>query len=188
MNITYLLKLLIYLFNVIKKYGMSPESYARSLGVEIGKNCDITTRNFGSEPFLIMIGDHVQITSGVSFITHDGGVWIFHDIDPTFDVFGKIKIGSNTYIGNNSTILPGVTIGNNCVIGAGSLVTKSIPDNTVAAGVPCRYVCSKEEYLRNMLKVNVKTRLMKWKDKKKILETLEKDRLIEKNLLITNQD
>lgn len=184
MNIGYFINNFKNLLNIFKKYGTSPESYARSIGVIIGQNCDIGTRNFGSEPFLISIGDHVQITSGVSFITHDGGVWIFHNIDPTFDVFGRIKIGSNTYIGYNTTIMPGITIGNNCVIGACSLVTKSIPDNTVAAGVPCRHICSKEDYFQRMSKINAKTKLMKWKDKKKILIALDNERLIIKNLLV----
>jgi len=176
------------LFNAIKKYRMSPEAYARSIGVKIGKNCDIATRNFGSEPFLITIGDHVQVTTGVSFVTHDGGVWIFRDIDPTFDVFGKIKIGSNTYVGNNTTILPGVTIGENCVIGACSLVTKSIPDNTVTAGVPCRFISSKEDYYKNMSKINAKTKLMKWDDKKQAITALSDEKLIQKNLLTTEKD
>jgi len=55
------------------------------------------------------------------------------------DVFGRIKIGDNTYIGENATILPGVTIERNCVIGAGSVVSRSIPDNTVAAGNSIRF-------------------------------------------------
>lgn len=51
-----------------------------------------------------------------------------------------IHIGSNVWIGSNVTILPGVTIGNNTVISAGSVVTKSIPDNVVAYGVPCQVI------------------------------------------------
>ena len=57
----------------------------------------------------------------------------------------KIKI-EITLIGINSTILPNVTIGNNVVIGAGSLVTSNISDNSVYAGVPARLIKSYEEY------------------------------------------
>lgn len=50
------------------------------------------------------------------------------------------KTGKDVWIGSNSTVLPGVTIGDNAVIGAGSVVTKDIPKNTVAAGNPARVI------------------------------------------------
>jgi acetyltransferase-like isoleucine patch superfamily enzyme len=52
------------------------EAYARSLGFKIGKDCRIATVNWGTEPWLIEIGDHVHVTSGVQFLTHDGSVWV----------------------------------------------------------------------------------------------------------------
>jgi len=149
----------------------------------MGNYCRVATRNFGSEPFFIEIGDHVYLTSGVSFITHDGGVWVFREEDPTFTVFGKIKIGSNTYIGNNTSILPGVTIGNNCVIGACSVVTKSIPDNVVAAGSPCGYICSTDEYHERMNKLNANTLLMNREQRLKCLTSLRDDKLIHKKMI-----
>ena len=57
----------------------SPESYARHIGVNIGNNCFIDTREFSSEPYLITIGNHVQITRGVSIHTHGGGQAIRKD-------------------------------------------------------------------------------------------------------------
>lgn len=51
---------------------MPPEKYARHIGVNIGENCLISTRNFGTEPYLITIGDNVQITRGVHIFTHGG--------------------------------------------------------------------------------------------------------------------
>ncbi len=59
---------------------------------------------------------------------------------------GGTSIGNNVFIGMNTTILKGVHIGNNVVIGAGSLVSKDIPDNCVAAGNPCRFIMSIEDY------------------------------------------
>lgn len=126
-----------------------PEKYARSLGVSIGKRprfLGITFRTFGSEPYLIRLGDHVTITSGVQFVTHDGGVWIFRDQFPDIDVFGPILIGNNVFIGINTVILPNVTIGDDCVIGAGSIVTKDISSGSVAAGVPARVLGTVSEY------------------------------------------
>lgn len=52
----------------------------------------------------------------------------------------EIKVGSNVWFGGNVVVLPGITIGNNCVIGAGSVVTKNIPDNVVAAGNPAKII------------------------------------------------
>ncbi|MFC7055729.1 DapH/DapD/GlmU-related protein [Enterococcus alcedinis] len=51
-----------------------------------------------------------------------------------------VKIGNNCWFGANVTVCPGVTIGNDVVIGAGSVVTKDIPDNVFAAGVPCKVI------------------------------------------------
>lgn len=60
--------------------------------------------------------------------------------------FGPIKVGDGTFIGAGSTILPGVTIGSHAVIGAGSVVTKHVPEETVWAGVPARQICTLREY------------------------------------------
>lgn len=66
--------------------------------------------------------------------------------------FGKIEVGEYSFIGANSTIMPGVVIGDHCVIGAGSLVTKNIPNGTVYAGVPARFICTTEQYAEKCLK------------------------------------
>ena len=104
---------------------------------------------FGSETYLITIGQNVEITAGVGFITHDGAVWALRNFDKKYknlDVFAPITIGNNVFIGNNAIILPGVTVGDNVVIGAGAVVAKDIPSNSVAAGVPAKVIRSLEEY------------------------------------------
>ncbi len=69
-----------------------------------------------------------------------------------YSTYGKeVRIGNNVWIGGNTVICPGVTVGNNCVIGAGSVVTRDIPDWTVAAGNPCRVIRSITEADRRML-------------------------------------
>lgn len=115
------------------RYFKSPIEQARHLGVNIGKNCFISTRNWGTEPYLITIGDHVQVTSNVHFNTH-GGAHVARRYDPTFDCFGKIVVKDHAYIGSNSHILPGVTIGEGSLIAAGSIVCKSVPDNELWGG------------------------------------------------------
>jgi len=62
------------------------------------------------------------------------------------DVFGPIVVEDNVFIGFNSIILPGVRIGHDSVIGAGSVVTRSIPPRSVAAGVPAKVIKSIDEY------------------------------------------
>lgn len=121
----------------------------RKRGIKIGLNCEIYGNvTFGSEPYLIEIGDHVRITRGVSFITHDGGMWVLRNngMLKDADYFGRIKVGNNVHIGINSIIMPGVTIGNNVVIGAGSVVTRNIPDNSIATGVPAKVIRSLDDY------------------------------------------
>jgi acetyltransferase-like isoleucine patch superfamily enzyme len=131
-----------------------PVAYARSVGVQIGEDCrliGIKRAQFGSEPYLISIGNHVTITSGVSFTTHDGGVWVLRPKYPDIDVFGRISIEDNVFVGMNATILPGVTIGRNSVIGAGALVNRDVPAGSVVGGVPARHIRTVEEYEQRAL-------------------------------------
>lgn len=153
-----------------------PISYARTLGVKVGSRCklgDIDAGTFGTEPFLIELGDHVEITSGVRFITHDGAVWVYRDTEPNMDVFGRIKLGNNVFVGMNSIILPGVTVGDNVIVGAGAVVSKSIPDGTVAVGVPAKPIGTVDE-----LRKKVDGRAMYIRD----MEINEKRAYLEKSL------
>ncbi len=120
-------------------------------GVTIGQHCEIyKSATFGSEPYLITLGDYVRVNSGVVFVTHDGGMWVLRNMKLAIngDRFGRITVGNNVHIGTNAIIMPNVTIGNNCIIGCGAIVTKSIPDNSVAVGVPARVIESIDEYYK----------------------------------------
>ena len=122
-------------------------AYARKKGVKVGENCRIYIKNWGSEPFLISLGNHVTVTSGVKFITHDGSTCLVKDAQgKRYQRFAPIQVGSHVFIGVNSIIMPGVTIGSNVVICAGSVVTKDIPDNSVAIGVPAKVVSNFADY------------------------------------------
>lgn len=127
----------------------NPIKYAKSIGVSIGENCKlIGSPDWGSEPWLISLGNHTEISSDVSFITHDGATWCFRDkIEYKHTCkFGRIRIGSNCFIGAKSIILPNVTIGDDCIVGAGSLVTKNIPNGEVWGGVPAHKITTTVEY------------------------------------------
>lgn len=93
-------------------------------------------------PWLIEIGEHVIISTGVSILAHDASTAQISG----FSRLGRVTIGDNVYIGHNATILCNVKIGNNVVIGAKSLVNKNLQANGVYAGVPAKYICSIEEF------------------------------------------
>jgi acetyltransferase-like isoleucine patch superfamily enzyme len=158
---------------------LSPLKYAQKIGVKIGKDCSIMTRFFSTEPYLIEIGDHVQITSNVHFFTH-GAAWCLRLKNPDFDFFGKIKIGNNVYIGNNALIMPGVTIGNNVIVGAGSVITKSIADGMIVAGNPAKIVGTLFDFEKRMEKFNVNIKSLASLDKKKYLLSLSEDKFLKK--------
>jgi acetyltransferase-like isoleucine patch superfamily enzyme len=135
--------------------------FQKQFGVKFGKNVRITgIPSFGSEPYLISIGDNVTITQDVTFINHDGGVALLRNKYPGIDLIKPITVGNNVFIGARTTILPGVNIGNSVIVGAGSLVTKDVPDNTVIGGVPARVLKSLDEYEEKVLKeaIYLKTR------------------------------
>lgn len=102
---------------------------------------------FGSEPWLVKLGKNVHIVSGTNFVTHDGGTLVLRHLDPDLELTDRIVVGDNVYFGMGALVLPGVTIGSNVVVGARSVVTKDVPDNSVVAGVPARIIRTFDEYL-----------------------------------------
>jgi acetyltransferase-like isoleucine patch superfamily enzyme len=131
-----------------------PVAYARALGVDLADDCwivGLTRGAFGSEPFLITIGEHCAMASGVRFITHDGGGYVFRREFPDVEHFEPITLGDNVMLGMNAILLPGTTIGSDTVIGAGSVVSGSVPSGVVYAGVPAKFVCTLDEYREKCL-------------------------------------
>lgn len=147
------------IFKIIKKaclllYAtLNHEGYAKLIGVKMGKNVRIYGNPFwmfSTEPWCITLGNNVHITREVVFITHDGGTLLFRDKIPTLEFTAPIVVKNNVYIGVRSIIMPGVTIGNNCVIAAASVVTKDIPDNCVVGGVPAHFIKSTDDYFEGL--------------------------------------
>ena len=133
----------------LKKW-RNPVKYWREKGLTIGEGCEVySSAHFGSEPYLVTIGNNVRINSNVSFVTHDGGVWVLRHLKEEYkdiDLFAPIQVKDNVHIGTGVIVMPGVTIGSNCIIGCGAIVTKSIPDNSIAVGVPARVIETIDEY------------------------------------------
>ena len=165
------------IFKLMKWY-LSPEKYARMIGVDLGKNCFVPDKNtWSSEPYLIKVGDCCQITMGTRLFTHGGGQairWKF----PDFDAFGKIVIGNYVYIGNNALVMPGVTIGDYALVAAGSVVTKSVPARMVVAGNPAKIICSIDDYIQRNLPYNIHSKGMSVEEKKVFLSALPEAKFV----------
>jgi maltose O-acetyltransferase len=105
--------------------------------IEVGENFFANYNLVILDVGKVVIGDNVQFGPNVSITT--AGHPLHPDSRNSGYEYGiPITIGDNVWLGSNVVINPGVSIGNNCVIGSGSVVTKDIPDNMVAAGVPCK--------------------------------------------------
>jgi acetyltransferase-like isoleucine patch superfamily enzyme len=129
----------------------------KNQGMKIAKDVKIFERvYFGSEPFLIEIGDKTQIAGGTRFINHGGTTKTLRRLKGFEDarIFGRIKIGKNCTIGSNCIIQQDVEIGDNCILGASSVLSHSMPPNSVFSGNPAKFVCSVEQYAETILENN----------------------------------
>ena len=132
------------------KLRQDPVQYFRTQGVEIGEGVEIfgaSLFTFGSEPYLVSIGNRVTISHDVDFITHDGGLRVARDKYPNAYIYGRIRIEDRCFLGAHCVLLPGATVGEGSVIGSGSIVTGEIPPGVVATGMPAKPVKTVEEYI-----------------------------------------
>lgn len=149
--------------------------YARHIGVKVGEKCQILcdpASAFGTEPWLITLGDHVDVTKGVQFLTHEGGIWCARGLNSKYeeyDKFAPIKIGNNVMIGIFSIIMPGVTIGDNVIIAANSVVTKDIPSNSIVGGTPAKVISNFEKFMDSIDDGIVPTKKMSAEEKRQWL-------------------
>ncbi|MBR5937467.1 MAG: acyltransferase [Clostridiales bacterium] len=125
--------------------------YLKKKGIRIGEDLRLYDAPSividESRPWLLQIGNHVRLTHGVIILTHDFSKSVL--LTRYAENIGEgatTTIGNNCFIGNNSIILMGAKIGNNVIVGAGSVVHGLIPDNVVVAGNPARVICSLDEY------------------------------------------
>lgn len=116
----------------------------RMEGAKIGNNVRAFSPISSGEPYLITIGNNVTVSIGVSFCTHDNSAIKMYENGTDF--VGPISIGDNSFIGMNSIIMGGVSLPTRCIVGAGSVVTKSFTeDGCIIAGNPARLIGNVED-------------------------------------------
>ena len=138
------------IFNFVNAYGCSIDDNSKigafveiQKGAFIGKNCKISSHSFICEG--VHIEDNVFVGHGVMFTNDLFPKATKSDGSQQTDADWKVietKVKKGASIGSNATILCGITIGENALIGAGSVVTRNVPPNTVVAGVPAKIIKS----------------------------------------------
>lgn len=147
----YILKKILNIFLKGKFDSKSYIKHLRKIGVEVGENVvfyspyksDIDEQN----PHMLKIGNNVKILSGVTILTHDFSWCVTSGLDGIISgAVGKVKIGNNVFIARHATIMRNTVIGDNVIIGAGSVITKDCDSNSVYAGVPAKKIMTIEEF------------------------------------------
>ena len=115
-------------------------------GLALGSNVTMMDGVFldPTHCYLICIGDNSVLAPNVRLIAHDAST----KQHLGYTKLGKIIIEENCFLGDSVLVLPGVTIGRNSIVGAASVVTKDVPPDTLAAGNPCRVICTVGEYIQ----------------------------------------
>jgi len=129
-----------------------PVRYFRRQGAEIGEGVEIFGANlftFGSEPYLVSIGNQVTISHNVDFITHDGAMRIARAEHPGAYLYGRIHVADRCFLGAHCVLLLDTRVGAGSVIGSGSIVTGEIPPGVVAIGAPAKPVKTVEDYIQS---------------------------------------
>ena len=149
-----------------------------------GSNVQLYTKSFGTEPYLISIGNNVTCASNVRFINHDVSCFNIARYlglpEGSLDKVGPITLHDNCFIGAETMLMPGCSVGRNSVIAARSVVTKQVPDNEVWGGVPAHYIMNVAEYAE---RIKIKACEYPWVDK----DTAHKKRISEDELIKARQ-
>lgn len=183
------------IFRVIKNYrerkrlaGLSAEQIAevmRDRFYYLGQNVKLYTRSFGTEPYLISIHSNVTCAANVSFINHDVSCFNMARYlglpEGSLDKVGPITLHENCFVGADTMLMMGCSVGKNSIIAARSVVTKQVPDNEVWGGVPAKFIMTVDEYARRVKETACS---YPWVDP----ETAHKKEMSEKELIKMRQD
>lgn len=129
---------------------LSKNAYARKKGVSFGRGCRFYITYWGSEPFLITIGNNVTIAAGAQILTHDGATWLVRDGGLRYQHFAPVTIQDDVFVGANAIILPGVTVGKSAIIAAGAIVTRNVSPGTIVGGNPAQSIGDFQSYAQKV--------------------------------------
>lgn len=138
---------------ILKRGGVDNSDLAiaemRKLGSIVGERVRFFSDVPRAEPYLIEIGDDTTVAPNVMFITHDNSIYkLTSDYS---DTVGKIRIGKKCFIGRGAIILPGVTIADSTIVGAGAVVTKSVErEGVIIGGNPAKVIGSTANYYQKI--------------------------------------
>jgi maltose O-acetyltransferase len=120
------------------------EDYIKA-GLTVGENCEFNAPvTFDiSHCWMIEIGNNVTVAPGAYFLAHDAST--FRTLGYTRT--GKVKVCDNVFIGARAIVMPGVTIGENAIVAAGSVVTRSVAANTIVGGNPAKEIGKTDQYM-----------------------------------------
>lgn len=147
MSLQDLKRYLIRLYVLLQPNGYKKALWLKKYGVfhYIGNNVSYKTSMLPAEPFLVALHDNVWLAAGVRLITHSLTCEVFNHRQNTNKFkcqFGKIEIHENVFVGAGATIMYGVTIGKDCIVAAGAVVTKDVPAGCIVGGVPAKVIGS----------------------------------------------
>jgi len=134
----------------------------RAMGMHIGQGVNLPSSTWIDTPvcFLISIGDWCGFGQQCLILAHDSQMDEFLDAG----LMGKVTIHESCHFGSRTVILPGVEVGPRTIVGANSVVAKSLPPDTVCAGVPAKPICSLDEYLTRHQERMARTQQFPWAD------------------------
>ena len=152
--------------------------YYKSRGLIIGENCNICSPLPTNEVYLIEIGNNTVISYKVDFVTHDASYGAI--IQKKYvDLYGKIKIGNNCFVGASSILMYGIELGDKTIVAAGSVVTKSFKEgNVVIGGNPAKVICSTDDFLNKYKDELISTVGLSFEEKRE--KVLSSKKLIKK--------
>lgn len=148
MKLKFIIKKILYSYKASSKTYVN---YLKNIGVQCGHNinifCPKDTHIDTNNPYLLEIGNNVNMTGPVTILTHDYSTSVLNRIDSK--IYGKSKktvIGNNVFLGWGCTVLAGTVIEDNVIIGAGAVVSGRVEKNSVYAGNPAKKIMSISEY------------------------------------------
>lgn len=142
----------------------------RKEGLTIGEDTHIFSNIITSEPYLISIGSNCTISTEVCFLTHDASIGLFLGRKIKSDICGKISVGDNCFIGNRAILLYGVSIPDNTIVAAGSVITKSIDEpGCIVGGNPAKIIGKVETFLEKNKEYFLSLHELSAEERKKVI-------------------